>query len=283
MSGGRPGDSPRWDMRVRLPGGEEIRVRRWGTEGIPLLLVHGFLGSVQEWGGLPERLVPRFSVAAVDLPGHGESDGGTEPGRYDVPRVARELGAVQAAVFGGPAWWLGYSMGGRIALAAAAMGVPMRGLLLESASPGIPGEEGRRARREEDGLRARRLETEGTEAFVSWWLGLPLFAGLARLPRDVREEARRLRASQKAGRMAAWLRGGGAGSQPSYWDELEGLELPVRILVGEEDEKFRKTADAMLPLLPRGTMTVAPGAGHLPHLETPEAWLGWVCEAALPR
>lgn len=270
------------DRRVRLPGGEEIRVRCWGTEGVPLLLVHGFLGGVQEWDGLPARLAPRFRVAAVDLPGHGESDGGADPERYRVPRVARELGAVQDTVFGGPAWWLGYSMGGRIALAAAAEGIPMRGLLLESASPGIRDEEERRARRLEDEMRARRLEGEGMEAFVSWWLGLPLFQGLSRVPGDIREEARRLRASQRAERMAAWLRGGGTGSQPPYWDALEGLTLPVRLLVGEEDRKFRGVAAAMLSLLPGGSLTVAPGAGHLPHLEAPDAWLAWVEDAVPP-
>lgn len=262
--------------RIRLPGGETVRVRVWGTGGAPILLLHGFLGSSEEWGGLAAGLATWFRLAAVDLPGHGESDGGADPDRYRVPRVAREMAWVQEAVFGGPAWWLGYSMGGRIALAAAAEEVPMRGLLLESASPGIRDEDERRVRRAEDEVRARALEEEGMEAFVDRWLGLPLFSGLASLPAEDREEARRIRAGQDPARMAAWLRGGGTGSQPSYWDSLGSVKVPVHLLVGGADRKFAAVARAVLPHLHRGTLTEVPGAGHLPHLEAPEAWAAWV-------
>lgn len=263
------------DRRVVLPGGTEVRLREWGREGSPLLLVHGFMGGAAEWGDLPQEL-PGVHAVALDLPGHGESGGDAQPGRYTIPRVARELGALAQAVFGEPAWWLGYSMGGRIALAAAAEGIPMRGLLLEGASPGLREEGGRRVRREEDEARARTLEAQGMAAFVDRWLELPLFAGLHRLPREVRRAARDLRAGQDPERMAAWLRGGGTGIQPSYWDALPGMEIPVHLLVGEEDGKFSAVAEEMAADLPRCTVTRVPGAGHLPHLETPAAWVAWV-------
>lgn len=264
------------DVRIALPEGDQIRVRCWGDGNVPLLLVHGFLGTALEWGSLPDRLGDRFRVAAVDLPGHGESDGGTAPERYEVPRIAGDLAVVQEALFGGPAWWLGYSMGGRIALAAAATGVPVRGLLLESASPGIRDEAERSSRLNDDEARARSLESEGMEPFVAWWLSLPLFAGLSRLDASRRDEARHVRTAQDARRMAAWLRGGGTGRQPSYWDALASLRVPVHLLVGEDDRKFREVAEQVLPLLNQGTLTVAAGAGHLPHLEAPDAWLSWV-------
>ncbi|HSG48459.1 MAG TPA: 2-succinyl-6-hydroxy-2,4-cyclohexadiene-1-carboxylate synthase [Longimicrobiales bacterium] len=267
------------ERRLRLPGGETVRVRVWGSGGTPIFLLHGFLGSAEEWGGLPGRLGRTFHVMAVDLPGHGGSDGGIDPACYGIPRVAREMAWVQEAVFGGPAWWLGYSMGGRIALAAAVEGVPMRGLLLESASPGIRDDGARRARRNEDEIRARALEEEGTAAFVDRWLALPLFSGLADLPAAARDEARRIRTAQDPGRMAAWLRGGGTGSQPSYWEILDSLEVPVHLLVGDADEKFVAVARSVLPHLRTGSLTVVPGAGHLPHLEAPGAWEAWVREA----
>lgn len=268
---------------VRLPGGDTVRVLTWGSAGPPILLLHGFLGSARAWGDLPARLAPWFRVAAVDLPGHGDSGGEADPERYRIPRVAQDLGLVQEAVFDEPAWWLGYSMGGRIALAAAAEGLPMRGLLLESASPGIRDEAGRRVRREEDEARARELVEGGTAAFVDRWLALPLFSGLADLPPGQREEARRIRLSQDPARMAAWLRGGGTGSQPSYWEALELLEVPVRLLVGAGDGKFVTVARAMLPHLRDGSLTVVAGAGHLLHLEAPAAWVAWVRgSASLP-
>jgi 2-succinyl-6-hydroxy-2,4-cyclohexadiene-1-carboxylate synthase len=253
-------------------------VREWRRGTTPLLLLHGFMGSAEEWGDLPEGLEGMW-VAAVDLPGHGRSEGEPSPERYRVPRIAREMGRLQEVLFGEPAAWLGYSMGGRIALSAAAQGVPMRMLLLESASPGLQDPAARQARRERDEETAQRLVKEGMSRFVDHWLGLPLFQGLRRVPEEPREHARRIRSAQDPAQMAAWLRGGGTGTQPSYWDDLHQLRVPVRLLAGEADEKFRDLAVRMAALLPDARLTLLRGAGHLPHLETPEAWVDWIRSA----
>ena len=76
--------------------------------------------------------------------------------------------------------------------------------------------------------------------------------------------------------MAAWLRGGGTGSQPSYWEALDGLHLPVRILVGSDDTKFSPIADEMAGALPDASVTRVPAVGHLPHVEAPDRWAAWV-------
>ena len=271
------------ERRIPLEQGGSVRVRAWGGSGAPILLIHGFLGGVEEWGDLPVRLTHRFHVAAVDLPGHGASDGGTDPGRYRIPRIARDLATVQEAIFGEPAWWLGYSMGGRIALAAAAEGVPVRGLLMESASPGIQDPEERRRRCALDEERAARIESAGMATFVAEWLGLPLFQGLFRRPARDREAARRLRESQDAGRMAAWLRGGGTGSQPSYWEALPHLRIPVRLLAGGMDPRFVAVGEAVAAAVPDGELRILSGAGHLPHLEDPDAWVEWVLASTPPE
>jgi 2-succinyl-6-hydroxy-2,4-cyclohexadiene-1-carboxylate synthase len=273
---------PARERRIPLDGAGSVRVRVWGDSGTPLLLIHGFLGGVEDWGDLPLRLTSRFQVAAVDLPGHGSSDGAADPDRYRIPRIARDLEVVQSAVFQEPAWWLGYSMGGRIAVAAAAEGVAIRGLLLESASPGIRDAGDRALRRALDEERAIRIESVGMAGFVREWLDLPLFAGLAGCPAPIRSVARRLRESQDGGRMAAWLRGGGTGSQPSYWESLQGLRLPVRVLAGGEDPRFVALGRAMAAAAPDGSLRILPGVGHLPHLEDPEGWLDWVLASALP-
>lgn len=264
------------DITVSLDRGVRLAARMWGRGETPLLLIHGFMGSVESWGDLPARLGAHLTVLAVDLPGHGRSTGPTDPTRYAVTRVARDLADVQARVFGGPAWWMGYSMGGRIALSGAVEGHPVRGLLLESSSPGLEHASDREARRAQDEARARRLEAGGTRAFVEEWLGLPLFQGLQGCGPDVRERAASIRAGQDSGRMAAWLRGGGTGAQPSYWDRLTGVEVPVALLTGATDAKFQRVARDMLAQLPQAGWTSVPGVGHLVHVEAPEAWLAWV-------
>lgn len=259
-----------------------MRVRSWGRGDRTVFLLHGFMGSVESWGELPAGLASDMRVIAVDLPGHGQSEGGADPARYSIARIAADMAEVYSRVSTMPAWWLGYSMGGRIALAAAAAGVEMRGLLLESASPGIDDEEGRVERRRLDEERAERLEREGIESFVGAWLSLPLFDGLARLDVEPRKRAREVRIGQDPARMAAWLRGGGAGSQPSFWDELVGIRGPVHLLTGAEDRKFTEIATRMSGFLPDASVITLPGCGHLPHLESPAAWTRWVRRALGP-
>ena len=58
---------------------------------------------------------------------------------------------------------------------------------------------------------------------------------------------------------------------PSLWERLPDLDLPVDLVVGERDEKFRAIAEKMAYALPRARVTVVPGAGHAVHLEAPDA------------
>jgi 2-succinyl-6-hydroxy-2,4-cyclohexadiene-1-carboxylate synthase len=193
--------------------------------------------------------------------------------------VVELLAGLQDRVFEGPAAWLGYSMGARIALAAAVEGVPGTALLLESGSPGLADPLARAERRIQDEERARRLESEGIESFVDDWLRLPLFRGLRQAPPEVRAAARATRIAQDPARMAACLREGGTGVQPSLWDRLSEIRRPVRLVVGVKDEKFVTVARAMVDRLPDVALREIPGVGHTVHLEAPDSWVRWVRDA----
>lgn len=270
-----PGTEDPLERDVELPGGVRFRIREWPGPGPSLLLIHGFLGSRRSWGELPSRLGPVHTVA-VDLPGHGASGGARSADEVSVPGVAGLLAELQDRVFPGPAAWLGYSMGGRIALAAAAEGVAMSRLLVESAGPGLATEAAREERREADRRRADALRAGGMDAFVDQWLRMPLFRGLADLPADVRAAARAVRLEQDPDRMAAWLLGAGTGSQPDYRGALSGLRLPVHLVAGEKDAKYAGLAREMAEWIPRCSLRIVPDAGHVVHLEAPGAWLDWV-------
>jgi pimeloyl-ACP methyl ester carboxylesterase len=47
--------------------------------------------------------------------------------------------------------------------------------------------------------------------------------------------------------------------------------VPVELVVGERDEKFRAIAERMTAALVAGRLHVVPGTGHAVHLEAPEA------------
>src|SRR5699024_7668632 len=108
-------------------------------------------------------------VYAPDLPGHGSSDP-AEDGQTLV-----ETAADLAARYG-TALWVGYSMGGRLALRLA-VDVPeaVAGLVLVGATAGIDGASERLDRRSADDSLASRIEEQGVDRFLSTWMSLPLF------------------------------------------------------------------------------------------------------------
>lgn len=242
-----------------------------------MVLIHGFMGSVAAWGELPGRLAQERTVLVPDLPGHGGSDKPLDPGAYAVAEVATALAQVVTAIEGDSADWVGYSMGGRILLAGVAEGhIRPRRLVIESSSPGLGDPAARVRRRRLDGSRADALERDGLEAFVASWMELPLFATQSSLPANLRREQvlRRLQNDPEA--LAACLRGGGTGSQRSYWNALPTIAAPTTILTGGADQKFGDIADRMVTMLPDGRHRRLSGAGHAIHLERPEAWLSAV-------
>jgi 2-succinyl-6-hydroxy-2,4-cyclohexadiene-1-carboxylate synthase len=218
-----------------------------------------------------------YRVVAVDLLGHGRSSIAAEPERFVVDEMLKDLCQVLDALEIESARWLGYSMGGRIALAGSVM-TPNRisSLILESASPGLPEEGERRARRRADEALAEGILRGGMEAFVDHWLGLPLFATQGKLPSKVRAESRARKLENAPEALAACLRGMGTGAQPSFWESLPEIHVPVLLLAGEEDKKFTQVAERMAAALPRSVLRLIPKAGHAVHLENPFAWLAAV-------
>jgi 2-succinyl-6-hydroxy-2,4-cyclohexadiene-1-carboxylate synthase len=227
-----------------------------------IVLLHGFTQTGQSWGPTIAALGERYRALAPDIRGHG-----TAAAERPV-----ELAAVHADVLAlAPERFVlgGYSMGGRIALSLA-LAAPDRvsRLVLVGASPGIPDAAERRARRAADAALADRVEREGIEAFAAHWSSLPLFAGQ---PAEVAAAASAERLAQSPAGLAAALRGLGTGVMEPLWERLPALALPVDLIVGERDAKFRAIAERMAGALPAATLHVVPEAGHAVQLEAPDA------------
>ncbi len=243
--------------------------------GVPVVCLHGFLGSAADFAPLAPRL-PGVRILAPDLPGHGDATG--------VPRAAYTFTAAAAAVLAtldaagiGRAALVGYSMGGRLALHLA-LAHPERWtcLVLESASPGLPDAAARRERRSVDAERAEALRAD-LRRFVEAWYDLPLFRTLTRTQRARMAERR---AAGHPDGLAAALVGMSTGAQPDLWPRLAGLAVPTVALAGAEDEKFVGIAERMARASPHVRALSVAGAGHNVHVERPEAWAA-VVRAAL--
>jgi 2-succinyl-6-hydroxy-2,4-cyclohexadiene-1-carboxylate synthase len=227
----------------------------------PLVLLHGFTQTRQSWRLTVAALAGRYRAVTPDLPGHGlmsERRPATLPATLAYLRALVEEPHVLA----------GYSMGGRIALHAA-LALPGRvtRLVLIGASPGLADPAEREERRRADETLADRIEAIGVEAFAEEWAALPLWEGQ---PDRVRAAAHADRLRNTAPGLAAALRGLGTGALPSLWDRLADLTIPVTLVAGERDAKFRAIAARMAERLVDARVVVIPGAGHAAHLEHPD-------------
>lgn len=233
-----------------------------------LVLLHGFAGTRHTWDRVISRLDPqRYRPLALDLPGHGELASYKRPIAF--------AACVETVLAAAPDSFAlcGYSMGGRVALHVA-LAAPERvsRLFLVSSGPGIEDPAERARRRVADEELAERLEREPFESFIVRWSAQPLFA---RDPREVialAEEDQRRNAPHP---LAAVLRGLGTGEMDSLWGRLGELAMPVTILVGERDSKYRALGERMRPMLHHAEELVLPGGHRLP-LESPDALVGQI-------
>jgi 2-succinyl-6-hydroxy-2,4-cyclohexadiene-1-carboxylate synthase len=239
--------------------------------GESVVLLHGFTGSAEAWNPLSRVLAQRFRVITIDLPGHGLTSSPAARERYLIDRVAGELAQMVERLGSSPAGWLGYSMGGRIALyLAVCYPQSVSALVLESASPGIASELDRRKRRADDETLASRIERDGVQSFVDKWERMAIFESHDHLPESVRALLRTQRLANRSVGLANSLRGMGTGAQPSLWDRLGNLTMPVQLITGELDRKFAAIGREMASAIPHAKLQVVPGAGHTVHLERPD-------------
>ena len=80
-------------------------------QGQPLVLIHGWAMHGGVFSPLVERLSSTFELHVVDLPGHGHS---RDDGRLDLDDCARRIAEMTPS-----AAWLGWSLGGLVALTGA--------------------------------------------------------------------------------------------------------------------------------------------------------------------
>ena len=265
----------------------------WGSverrgSGQPLVLLHGFTGDGSTMQCLAERLEIDTDVVLLDLVGHGRSSVPDDERAYSVDAMAAHVAAVgeecasgsmavNAASGGeecasGSFHLVGYSMGGRVALALACRHPDLlRSLTVIGASAGLSTEAERAERRESDQKLAESIEQDGLEAFVDRWMANPLFATQARLGAGFLAASRAQRMRNSAAGLARSLRAAGTGVMTPLHDDLESCAVPTVFIVGAQDPKFTRVAVGLAARMPNAATAVVDDAGHAAHLEQPDA------------
>lgn len=253
-------------------------------EGPDLVLIHGASGSLRDMTfSLRDRLTDRYRVIAVDRPGLGHSDALDDPSLFAQARFIKagvaQLGVTKPIV-------LGQSYGGAVALAWALDGGPKALVLVSSPSMPWPGKLDIWYRATSNPV-GRALVVPLASAFVPDSYvrsaidavfapdpvpeGYDSFLGTAL---TLRRETLTANVTQVNS-----LRAELVAMEPRY----PSLTLPVELVHGSADTivPLQIHSQPLSQLLPNATLTVIPGAGHMPHHAHQDQVIAAIDRAAL--
>ena len=256
--------------------GAELYGERWAGDGPVLVLLHEGVSDLRGWRQTAEILCASAEVIAYDRRGFGRTGPGPAPFTH-----LDDLLAVLDRFTDGPAWLVGASAGGGLALDTALL-APERvaGLILIApAVTGAPEPELDPASQvlsdrldaaydANDAAEINRLET---------WIWLD---GPAQPEGRVSGPARDLALDMNAVIIGHGDQEDRGGSDTGAWDRLREIRVPVTVACGDLDVPFlvsrsRELADR----LPRGQHEVLPGLAHQPYLEQPALVAELITEA----
>lgn len=238
------------------------------SQGKPLVLLHGLLGSQNDWAALLPFLqdIPGIRPLTLDLPYHGQS---RHIGCEHFAEMRQILARTLEQRLGDESFYLlGYSLGGRIALDYALNMRPknLKGVLLEGANIGLNREEARVVRRQNDEAWARRFATEAIETVLADWYQQAVFSDLTFAARRQLIEKR---SHNDGGAIAEMLRATGLARQ----DFLLPGDEQIQFIVGEKDAKFRQMCETY-----HLSHRLIANAGHNTHIANPLAFARVVAE-----
>lgn len=240
-----------------------------------LLLLHGFTGSPCNFQRLIAECPLGQRIYAPALLGHDPEQPvpAVEPaaeGRFEaeVDRLAADVEDRGLP----PVHVIGYSLGARMALGLVVRhpSLVARATLI-SVNPGLSGDDERQRRHLVDAEWCALLEREGVPAFIDAWEKQALFATQRELPASLRGAQRQERLRHSKAGLRLSLQCMGLAEMPDYWPALREIALPVDLIAGERDEKFKDLARRAGAELPAARLHIVPEAGHNVLLERPNA------------
>jgi pyruvate dehydrogenase E2 component (dihydrolipoamide acetyltransferase) len=235
--------------------GHTLRYLQRGSGDVPIVLVHGFGGDLNNWLFVQPSLSDRWVTYAVDLPGHGGSSKDLA-GINSLAEVADLLVGFLDQVAIDRVHVVAHSMGAAIALSLARRyGERVRSLvLLDPVGLGNPP-----AQEFIDGLIAAKSRREMGEVLKM------LLADERQVSRDMVNDLLKYKridgVEPTLRRYAEFL----PHENHAAAEALAGVKAPIHIVWGVEDRIVRPLTQSELPR--NIHLTLVEGAGHMPHLE----------------
>jgi pimeloyl-ACP methyl ester carboxylesterase len=256
-------------MPVAVVSGVRLYYEASGREGDPLVLVHGSWGDHHNWNAVVPALSQSFRVLTYDRRGHSQSE--RPPGQGSVREDVADLAGLLEALNLAPAHIVGNSFGGSIVLRLAGERPDLFRSLIVHEPPLF--------RLLEDESARRSMERMGAIAEL--------------LAADRIEEGARQFVETVAFGPGAWeqfsprTRETFIFNAPTWLDEardpdaltldcrpLRNFSHPVLLTVGQQSAPFfPPVVSKIREALPHAMVKTFQGAGHVPHLSHPEAYV----------
>ena len=246
-----------------------------GGKGDPVVVIHGFGASSDNWNRMAGRLTKKYRVIAPDLPGWGQStriDSTSYAYPQQVERLHQFLGALGLKRF----HLIGHSMGGFISSAYAAK-YPEEVITLGLIAPhGVaepqPGELALAVAAGDNWLVARNVQEFDR-------LLNKVFAKRPYMPKSVLKlfAAYAIRGSAKSARIFDEMQT----NAPTLEERLPQVLAPTLIIWGDQDRVLHVSgAEVFRRGIKNSELLVQPGIGHMPLMESAKecaaAWLKFV-------
>lgn len=237
-------------------------------QGRPLVLVHGFTGSADDWVGVTPPLAVDRRVIAVEHRGHGDSQNYGRPIDYSFDLLLSDFETAMSELDIAPFHLLGHSMGGIVAMRytlAHPESVASLVLMDTSAEPsGMPTE-----------IIEQLADVGRAGGMGAVFDAINEFTGS---PPNADARGRFARMDVEA--FAAL--GRELGDYPSMLADLATVRCPTTVIVGADDHGLRDAAQLMREAIDGSLLAVIEGAGHSPQADQPDAWIA-VVRAHLDR
>lgn len=234
-----------------------------------VLFLHGFMGSAHDWLPIMEEIKDRYSSIALDLPGHGKT---TTENHYwercNIRNIAESICSFLYMLNIQKVYLYGYSMGGRLAMYLSVFH-PRRfkGVIIESASPGIKENRERKIRMQHDSNISKLLISMNYKDFLNLWYKQPIFSNLNQ--RADFDSLIKSMEKNNPSQLACALKCLSVARQPELWSHLKEIKIPMHLLTGEKDIKFTSIANKITKINPSITHKTIKGSGHKIHFEAP--------------
>lgn len=250
--------------RILMVDGHAVHYRDEGrSNGKVLVLLHGFLQSLDVWSSYVLSYMNELRVITIDLPGHGHTESFCEVHSMDfmakiVKRVLEESGVDQCVM-------VGHSMGGYVALAfAEKYPYSLRGLGLLNSHALADSEQHHETRQ---GV-CDQVAANRASYIVNFVPSLFDDSNRAALSQDIKDLQEQCLETRTESIIAAQK---GMMARPSRIAILQQLEVPVLFIYGKNDSRIPLEIAISQAMLPHHSeILLLDHVGHMSFMENRE-------------